>query len=103
MRLTIDIPEPQQAISRACPVPLAAKGLRWNESCPGESAKEIGVDVSIMVEQSITSARQEARACHTECGCVCNFKGATRGGGDAAGFVMANDKCDPLLDPLLRQ
>lgn len=45
MRLTIDIPDPQQAISQACPVPLAIKGVTWKESCLGERAKETGVYV----------------------------------------------------------
>jgi hypothetical protein len=45
MRLTIDIPEPQEAISHACPVPLAARGVRWSESCLGQNAKETGVYV----------------------------------------------------------
>lgn len=45
VRLTIDIPDPQQAISRACPVPLATKGMTWTESCLGESAKLTGVYV----------------------------------------------------------
>lgn len=45
MRLTIDIPDPQQAISRACPVPLATKGMAWTEACLGESAKLTGVYV----------------------------------------------------------
>lgn len=45
MRLTIDIPDPQQAMSRACPVPLAIKGVTWKESCLGEHAKETGVYV----------------------------------------------------------
>jgi hypothetical protein len=45
MRLTIDIPDPQQAISRACPVPIAIKGVTWKEACLGEHAKESGVYV----------------------------------------------------------
>lgn len=45
MRFTIDIPDPQQAISQACPVPLAIKGVAWKESCLGKEAKESGVYV----------------------------------------------------------
>src|ERR1700685_2369760 len=45
VRLTIDIPDPQKAMSRPCPVPLAIKGVRWKESCLGERAKETGVYV----------------------------------------------------------
>jgi hypothetical protein len=45
MRLTIDIPDPQQAVSQACPVPLAIKGVTWKESCLGKQAKETGVYV----------------------------------------------------------
>jgi len=45
MRLTIDIPDPQQAISQACAVPLAIKGVTWKESCLGKQAKESGVYV----------------------------------------------------------
>ncbi len=45
MRLTIDIPEPQEAMSHACPVPLAVRGIRWSESCLGQNAKETGVYV----------------------------------------------------------
>jgi hypothetical protein len=45
MRLTIDIPDPGIAIARACPVPLAIKGVTWRESCLGERAKETGVYV----------------------------------------------------------
>jgi hypothetical protein len=43
MRLTIDIPDPQQAVSQACPVPLAIKGVTWKESCLGKQGKESGV------------------------------------------------------------
>ena len=45
MRLTIDIPEPQEAMSHACPVPLAARDMRWSGSCLGQIAKETGVYV----------------------------------------------------------
>jgi hypothetical protein len=45
MRLTIDIPETQEAMSHACPVPLAVRGVRWSESCLGQNAKETGVYV----------------------------------------------------------
>lgn len=45
MRLTIDIPDPQQAMSQACPIPLAIKGVTWKESCLGKQAKETGVYV----------------------------------------------------------
>lgn len=45
MRLTIDIPEPQEAISQACPVPLAVRGVKWSASCLGQNAKETGVYV----------------------------------------------------------
>ena len=45
MRLIIDIPEPKEATSNAWPVPLAARGVRWSESCLGQNAKETGVYV----------------------------------------------------------
>jgi hypothetical protein len=45
MRLTIDIPDSQQAVQMACPVPLAIKSVTWKESCLGKQAKESGVDV----------------------------------------------------------
>jgi hypothetical protein len=45
MRLTIDIPEPQEAMSHACPVPLAVRGVKWSASCLWQNAKETGVYV----------------------------------------------------------
>jgi len=45
MRLTIDVPEPKDTMLQACPVPLAARGVRWSESCLGQNAKETGVYV----------------------------------------------------------
>lgn len=45
MRLTIDIPDPQEAMSHACLVPLAKRGISWRASCLGENAKETGVYV----------------------------------------------------------
>jgi len=45
MRLIIDIPEPKETMSQACAVPLATRGMRWSESCLGQSAKETGVYV----------------------------------------------------------
>ena len=45
MRLTIDIPAPQELISVACSVPVASKGLKWSASCLGPNAKETGVYV----------------------------------------------------------
>jgi hypothetical protein len=45
MRLTIDVPEPQETMSQACAVPLATRGVRWSESCLGQNAKGTGVCV----------------------------------------------------------
>ena len=45
MRLTIDVPEPQETMSQACAVPLATRGVRWSESCLGQNAKGTGVYV----------------------------------------------------------
>jgi hypothetical protein len=45
MRLTIDIPDPNDVVSKGCPVPLAPDGTRWSESCLGKNAKETGVYV----------------------------------------------------------
>jgi hypothetical protein len=33
MRLTIDIPAREIAVEKACPVPLAIRGVTWKESC----------------------------------------------------------------------
>lgn len=45
MRLIIEIPSPQEAMAPACPVPLAMRGVKWSESCLGQSAKDTGVYV----------------------------------------------------------
>jgi hypothetical protein len=45
MRIVIDIPEREIAIAKACPVPLAIKGVKWKESCLGDRAKQTGVYV----------------------------------------------------------
>lgn len=45
MRLTIEVPEPQEAMSHACPVPLAVRGVKWSALCLGQNAKETGVYV----------------------------------------------------------
>jgi hypothetical protein len=45
MRLVVDIPEPKEAIKQACPIPLAARGVRWKQSCLGRLAKATGVYV----------------------------------------------------------
>jgi len=45
MRMLIDIPEPKETMLQACAVPLAARGVRWSESCLGQNAKDTGVYV----------------------------------------------------------
>lgn len=45
MRLTIDIPDRELAIAKACPVAVAVKGIKWRASCLGGNANETGVYV----------------------------------------------------------
>jgi hypothetical protein len=45
VRLIIDVPEPNEAVSQSCPVPRATKGTAWKESCLGDWAKLTGVYV----------------------------------------------------------
>jgi hypothetical protein len=45
MRLIVEIPNPQEAMTHACPVPLATRGVRWSESCLEQNAKDTGVYV----------------------------------------------------------
>jgi hypothetical protein len=45
MRLTIDIPDRELPIAKACPVGIAVKGVKWKASCLADSANETGVYV----------------------------------------------------------
>jgi len=45
MRVEIEIPVKEQTVRDGCQVPVADKGVTWNQSCLGKKAKEMGVYV----------------------------------------------------------